>query len=124
MRLSYAICHALIQGTLAESFLILWQIYEFQSIPEALGSSSVMFFFIGLYELVFGIILLKRGTWERLIIVSLLASLFTTFTFVIYPQLGFAEVAWWIIFLILVFAAILGHGFLRGAGARMNSGDM
>ncbi len=121
MKVTYSIAHAIIQGTFAQLMLLGWKIYEIRSIPEAVGSSAVMFLLIGIFNTLFGLVFRNKGLVLKLVLVSLGTAICVTFLLIIYPELGFTGFEWYILFLILIFAAALAYALLYGTGAKINN---
>ena len=111
MNIKMDITRVLIQASLTQVFIFVYNFYLYQSLEQAAISVIAIVFFTGLYVIILGTILLGRGGGiSKILVISFLTSFLVTLTFVIYPQQLGLVVEWWILFILLFVSGLVAYG--------------
>ena len=122
MNIKMDVTRVLIQASLTQVFIFVYNFYLYQSLEQAAVSVVAIVFLTGLYGGTLGIILLGRGEGLlKILVVSFLTSFLVTLTFVIYPQQLGLVVEWWVLFLLLFISGLIAYGLSYDPHRRKNN---
>lgn len=120
MKIIYQITHAILQGALTSTLVYFWGLVQTWNIEQAAISTGGLVLFLGIYGIILNVMFYHRLEGiVKLMLVSIMSSLFVTLTFILYPGLGLV-LEWWVLLFLLLFSAGIAHLLLYGVIGRNN----
>jgi len=120
MKILFWITQAVLQSAIAQMFLLGYSLYAMMDVPLAVTTTATLLFFLALYQIGLGLLLLRAPQVSKLLLIPFFASVMTAVTLSLYPALGFT-MDFWVLFTVLFIAGILSCLLLFSTGASWRS---